>query len=275
MSGRRGWSLPDNRPERGEAHGRWKGRQAMIEVDVSDAQDRPKEPLDLVAAGEEVVIARDGPPVARLTAIEPRKKSRTPGSAEGRIFISDDFDDPLPKEIQAAFEGRDERTRSWPDPFRAHLPGAARSVPEGLPGRIRVAYDPGLRGSLLRGIRESRNRRSGPGVGPRRSGPPANGGLRGDAHGFRGHLRHTVRGVSTDDPLGRCGGDLRRGVCPRRASFGRPQHRFQLGAGPQRPLDVPAGRIILPPVYRVRPVVLRSGGRTGLLAERHLDHPLA
>jgi hypothetical protein len=33
-------------------------------------------------------------------------KPRQPGGWEGQVRISEDFDDPLPPEIQAAFEGR-------------------------------------------------------------------------------------------------------------------------------------------------------------------------
>lgn len=89
--------------------GQQRGKRAAIEIDVSEAQDRLEDLLDLVVAGEEIVVTRRGLPVARLTAVEPpRKKIRTPGSARGQIFVSDAFDDPLPPEIQDAFEGRDQ-----------------------------------------------------------------------------------------------------------------------------------------------------------------------
>ena len=81
----------------------------MIEADVSDARNRLEELLSTAAAGEDIVITRHGSPVARLTAIKPpRKSGRVPGSARGQIRIPDDFDDPVPEEIEAAFKGRDE-----------------------------------------------------------------------------------------------------------------------------------------------------------------------
>jgi len=57
------------------------------------------------ANGEEIVIARNGRAVARLVAMPERKKRRL-GLAKGEIWISDDFDAPLPPDIQEAFEGK-------------------------------------------------------------------------------------------------------------------------------------------------------------------------
>jgi prevent-host-death family protein len=56
------------------------------------------------AQGEEIVIARNGSPVARLIAM-PERKQRTLGLAKGQIWISDDFDAPLPPDVREAFEG--------------------------------------------------------------------------------------------------------------------------------------------------------------------------
>ncbi|MDQ3170403.1 MAG: type II toxin-antitoxin system prevent-host-death family antitoxin [Acidobacteriota bacterium] len=43
--------------------------------------------------GEEVVIARDNTPLVKLVPVG--VAARTPGSAKGRLRISDDFDEPL------------------------------------------------------------------------------------------------------------------------------------------------------------------------------------
>lgn len=58
------------------------------------------------ANGEEIVIARGGKPLAKLVPIDDEPKKRILGLWKGKIWISDDFDDPLPPEIQDAFEGR-------------------------------------------------------------------------------------------------------------------------------------------------------------------------
>ncbi|MGH6877902.1 MAG: type II toxin-antitoxin system Phd/YefM family antitoxin [Rhizomicrobium sp.] len=61
-----------------------------------------------VEAGEEIVIARAGKPVARLVPIKANQKKRLdrrPGFLKGKIRIGPDFDDPLPEDILAAFCG--------------------------------------------------------------------------------------------------------------------------------------------------------------------------
>jgi antitoxin (DNA-binding transcriptional repressor) of toxin-antitoxin stability system len=57
--------------------------------------------------GEEVVIAKAGRPVARLVPYAERAARRVPGRYAGQIVIHDDFDEPLPEELIAAFEGED------------------------------------------------------------------------------------------------------------------------------------------------------------------------
>jgi len=62
--------------------------------------------VDRAAQGEEIIIAKAGTPLARLGPVSTRgPKRRKPGGWEGRVFIADDFDEPLPPEIQASFEG--------------------------------------------------------------------------------------------------------------------------------------------------------------------------
>ncbi len=62
--------------------------------------------VDRAAAGEEIIIAKAGKPLAKLTAVSRPARRRKPGGWKGRIFIAKDFDAPLPEEIQSAFEGR-------------------------------------------------------------------------------------------------------------------------------------------------------------------------
>lgn len=75
----------------------------MIEVSVANV-DLTRLVED-VAAGEEIVLTMAGKPVARLVPFEPRREPRKPGLLKGKIWIADDFDDPLPEEIMAAFRG--------------------------------------------------------------------------------------------------------------------------------------------------------------------------
>ena len=77
----------------------------MRMVNIHTAKTHLSRLVDEVAAGEEIVIARAGKPVARLLPFESRREPRKPGLMKGRIWISEDFDDPLPEEIMAAFRG--------------------------------------------------------------------------------------------------------------------------------------------------------------------------
>ncbi|MDE0390676.1 MAG: type II toxin-antitoxin system Phd/YefM family antitoxin [Rhodospirillales bacterium] len=76
----------------------------MVVVNVSQAKTQLSRLLARVEAGEEVVIARRGKPVARLVACRPEKKRR-PGRLEGKVVIPDDFFDPLPEEELKLWEG--------------------------------------------------------------------------------------------------------------------------------------------------------------------------
>ena len=68
-----------------------------------DAKMRLSELVDRAAAGEEIVIAKNGRPLARLGPIPAEKPSRVPGGWEGQVWIGDDFDDPLPSDVQSSF----------------------------------------------------------------------------------------------------------------------------------------------------------------------------
>ena len=75
-----------------------------LQVNIHEAKTRLSKLLARVSAGEEVIIARAGKPIARLVPITERPQKRVPGSAKGRVFISPDFDAPLPESVLEAFE---------------------------------------------------------------------------------------------------------------------------------------------------------------------------
>ena len=59
--------------------------------------------VDEAAKGEEVLIAKNGKPVVRLTPVAANGRRRVAGSLKGKIWISDDFDAPLPDDLARAF----------------------------------------------------------------------------------------------------------------------------------------------------------------------------
>lgn len=75
----------------------------MQEVNMDEAQTQLPLLLTQVEAGEEIVITRDGRPVARLVDCRPRGKRRF-GAWKGRIAVNDGFFDPLPEEELSAWE---------------------------------------------------------------------------------------------------------------------------------------------------------------------------
>ena len=75
----------------------------MPTVDVHEAKTHLSRLLGQVEAGDEVVIARNGKPVARLVSYAPSGRPRF-GSWKDRITVDDSFFNPLPDEELAAWE---------------------------------------------------------------------------------------------------------------------------------------------------------------------------
>jgi prevent-host-death family protein len=75
-------------------------------VNIYDAKTHLSALVDRAAAGEEIVIAKAGKPRARLVRLPRPAKSRKPAGALQLTRVAEDFDAPLPRELQRAFEGR-------------------------------------------------------------------------------------------------------------------------------------------------------------------------
>jgi prevent-host-death family protein len=75
----------------------------MVVVNMHEAKTRLSELVRLVEAGEKVVLARNGTPVAELVPTEVPKK-RKGGIWKGKAWISPDFDAPMP-EFEKLFYG--------------------------------------------------------------------------------------------------------------------------------------------------------------------------
>ena len=70
-------------------------------VNVHEAKTHFSRLLAQVSAGEEIIIAKAGKPVARLAPIEPKAATkRVPGIDKGKIWISDDFDAMSERELE-------------------------------------------------------------------------------------------------------------------------------------------------------------------------------
>jgi len=78
----------------------------MKAVNTHEAKTQLSRLLRRVAAGEEIVIANRGVPVARLIPVPQEKTKRVLGIFRGQFSVPDDFDAPLPEELLDLFEGR-------------------------------------------------------------------------------------------------------------------------------------------------------------------------
>jgi prevent-host-death family protein len=77
----------------------------MPVYNMHDAKTQLSRLAERASQGEEIVIARNGTPLARLVPLA-QSRPRRLGLWKGQVVIREDFDDPLPDDIQAAFEGR-------------------------------------------------------------------------------------------------------------------------------------------------------------------------
>lgn len=64
----------------------------MTQLDISQAKSKLANLLDLAIEGEEIIITRNNQPIAKISPI---KKPLKRGSAKGKVWMSEDFDEPL------------------------------------------------------------------------------------------------------------------------------------------------------------------------------------
>lgn len=78
----------------------------MNPINIHEAKTQLSKLIEAVEAGEEIVIARAGKPVAKLVPYKPAKPVRTPGLMKGEFEVPASFFDPLPDELLDYFEGK-------------------------------------------------------------------------------------------------------------------------------------------------------------------------
>ncbi|OGA00873.1 MAG: hypothetical protein A3H35_18515 [Betaproteobacteria bacterium RIFCSPLOWO2_02_FULL_62_17] len=78
----------------------------MHTVNIHEAKTHLSRLVEEVSKGQEILIAKSGKPMAKLTGIKTVKPKRQPGFLKGKIKIADDFDAPLPDDLLDAFEGK-------------------------------------------------------------------------------------------------------------------------------------------------------------------------
>jgi prevent-host-death family protein len=79
-----------------------------MEVNIHEAKTNFSKLIQRVILGDEIIIAKAGVPVAKLVRYISKKKGKRPlGFLKGEIWMSDDFDAPLPDDILAGFYGEE------------------------------------------------------------------------------------------------------------------------------------------------------------------------
>ncbi len=76
----------------------------MLTVNTHEAKTHLSRLLTRVSNGEEIVIAKSGKAIARLVPIKQQTIKRIPGLDKDKAWIADDFDEPLPNDLQSFFE---------------------------------------------------------------------------------------------------------------------------------------------------------------------------
>lgn len=76
----------------------------MIQVNIHEAKTKLSQLLARVEAGEEVIIARAGHPIARISGIKQPRGGRVLGRDAGLFEVPDDFNAPLPEDLLNEFE---------------------------------------------------------------------------------------------------------------------------------------------------------------------------
>lgn len=75
-----------------------------MKVNIHEAKTQLSRLVEDAAAGKEIVIAKAGKPVAKLSPVEPRHGPRKLGILKGKLRVAKNFDAPLPRTIIDSFE---------------------------------------------------------------------------------------------------------------------------------------------------------------------------
>ncbi len=80
--------------------------ERVATIGIRDARKRLSQLVDKAAAGEDVIVSRHGKPIVRITRLAEGRPGVRFGVLAGQVRVDDDFDAPVPDEVQTSFEGR-------------------------------------------------------------------------------------------------------------------------------------------------------------------------
>lgn len=73
-------------------------------INIHEAKTHFSRLINRALSGEEIIIAKNGKPLIKLSPIDRRSMNREPGLSRGKVMYTADFTDPLPDDIAAEFE---------------------------------------------------------------------------------------------------------------------------------------------------------------------------
>lgn len=78
----------------------------MQVMNIHQAKTNLSKLIEMTLAGENVIIAKAGKPVAKLVAYKEKLKPRKPGLWKGKVWMSDDFNDEDPEINKLFYDGK-------------------------------------------------------------------------------------------------------------------------------------------------------------------------
>ncbi|MBI5659013.1 MAG: type II toxin-antitoxin system Phd/YefM family antitoxin [Nitrosomonadales bacterium] len=75
-------------------------------INIHEAKTNLSRIVETVFQGSEVILAKAGKPMAKIVPLQAQKRAIKFGVLKGKIRVADDFDEPLPDDVLALFEGK-------------------------------------------------------------------------------------------------------------------------------------------------------------------------
>lgn len=76
----------------------------MLTINIHEAKTHLSRFIEKAAAGEEIIIAKAGKPVAKLVPLHSQPSSRSLGIFKGKLNVPEDFDAALPEDVMMQFQ---------------------------------------------------------------------------------------------------------------------------------------------------------------------------
>lgn len=79
----------------------------MLTINIHEAKTHLSRFIEKAAAGEEIIIAKAGTPIAKLVPLQDAPSARSLGIFQGKLNVPEDFDASLPEEALLQFQNAD------------------------------------------------------------------------------------------------------------------------------------------------------------------------